>query len=331
MNKIRKFFLLGLFFVFGLMNAVSQQLPLYSQYMLNGFLINPALAGNDGYTAINLTAREQWLGLAQSPKTHSISFQTRVLKTSYISKSTSVKKKIQRPSRSGRIGLGGHIFNDKNGIIDRTGFQLTYAYHIPLNTTTNSQLSFGISANFFQFKINEEDIKLYDIDDPLILEYDKVMYIPDASFGAYFTTRDYYAGFSATQLFRASFKLGKDGSSDYRMLRHYYLTGGYSFDINGDFSLQPSVLLKTSDDINSFQVDINLKAFYQEDYWLGISYRSSDAIIIMGGIKVDQYFFGYAFDYSLSSIRKHSFGSHEIVIAVKFGSNARRYRWLNRY
>jgi hypothetical protein len=51
----------------------------------------------------------------------------------------------------------------------------------------------------------------------------------------------------------------------------------------------------------------------------------------MGGISVDKYHFGYAFDYTLKSIRKHTFGSHEFMFAVKFGDNARRYRWLKRF
>ena len=41
----------------------SQQLPLYSQYMMNKFLLNPAVAGSEGYTAFNITAREQWIGI----------------------------------------------------------------------------------------------------------------------------------------------------------------------------------------------------------------------------------------------------------------------------
>ena len=60
----------------------AQQVPMYSQYVMNGFLINPSYAGSDGYTSVNLTAREQWLGLANSPSTYAVSFQTRVLKTS---------------------------------------------------------------------------------------------------------------------------------------------------------------------------------------------------------------------------------------------------------
>ena len=71
---------------------MAQQVPLYSQYMMNGFLLNPAVAGSEGYTAINLTAREQWLGLKDAPKTHAVSGQTRILKNSYISKGSNIRK-----------------------------------------------------------------------------------------------------------------------------------------------------------------------------------------------------------------------------------------------
>ena len=87
--------------VFGIICSASfaQQVPMYSQYIMNGFLINPSFAGRDGYTTINLTVREQWVGLEQSPSTYAASFQTRILKNSYISKSTAVRKKLVKPTK----------------------------------------------------------------------------------------------------------------------------------------------------------------------------------------------------------------------------------------
>ena len=85
---MRYFIIKGYLLLLGsllLTNAFGQQLPVYSQYMMNMFLINPAIAGADGYTSVNLTAREQWLGLPDSPSTQALSFQTRLLKRSYIS------------------------------------------------------------------------------------------------------------------------------------------------------------------------------------------------------------------------------------------------------
>ena len=81
-------------FAFIAVTAMGQQVPMYSQYIMNGFLVNPSFAGSDGYTTVNLTVREQWVGMAGAPSTYAASFQTRILKNSYISKSTSVRKNI---------------------------------------------------------------------------------------------------------------------------------------------------------------------------------------------------------------------------------------------
>ncbi len=307
--------------------AEAQQIPLYSQYMMNGFLLNPAVAGSEGYTAINLTVREQWLGLKDAPKTQAISGQTRMLKNSYISKNASVRRRQRMGTRSGNVGLGGYLFNDENGPISRTGLQLTYAYHIRMRS---SQLSFGLSGIAYQFSIDDSKINLEDPNDETYLNAAKSVFVPDASAGVYYSDPHIFAGFSASQLFQSALKLGAKGYAQYQMKRYYYLTGGYDVDINDDFSLDPSFLLKASEN-GTYQLDINTKVVYNEEYWGGISYRTGGALIFMGGVRVDKFFFGYSFDYTLSSIMKRTFGSHEIMLAVKFGDNARRYRWLNRY
>ncbi len=309
-------------------DATGQQLPLYSQYMMNKFLINPAVAGSEGYTAINLTAREQWLGMKESPKTHALSAQTRVLKNSFIAKSESIKKKKSMSSRSGKVGLGAYIFDDRTGLISRTGIQITYAYHIYM--PNKGQLSFGLSGTAYQFGLDKEKIILYEPDDDLLNIATSNLIIPDANVGVYFSNPQFFAGFSASQLFQSSLKFGKQGFENYRLLRHYYLLSGYNVDVSDDIIIVPTVLIKTTENWN-FQVDIGGKMHFREDYWGGISFRTGGDVIVMGGVKVNKFYFGYAFDYTLSSIRKHSFGSHEFMIAVKFGDSARRYRWLIRY
>src|SRR5512133_1613181 len=121
----------------------AQQLPTYSQYTFNKFLLNPAAAGSDGYTTISVVAREQWVGLKETPRTHSITVDSRLLRNSFISKNASVRKKKRLSSRSGRVGWAGHIFNDHYGPLDRTGIEGTYAYHIAFD---EGQISFGLSG-----------------------------------------------------------------------------------------------------------------------------------------------------------------------------------------
>lgn len=308
-------------------SAKSQE-PVFSQYTMNKFLINPAYAGSEGYTSFNLTARQQWLGFEDAPMIQAISGQTRILKTSHISKSRSVKKRTKRRRPSGKIGLGGYLYNDKNGPIGRTGLELSYAYHLFIQ---DGQLSLGLSLSAYQFRVNTSELHTFEGYDPLIDEARGSMFIPDGSVGIYYTYQPFYVGVSAKNLFQASVKFGGDNSfTDYQQVRNYYLITGYRYDMDNDFEIEPSLLIKTTEAFN-LQADISVKGYYKRDYWLGFSYRTGNAIVTMVGIKIDKLYVGYAFDYSLNDIQRISYGSHEIMIGMNFGDNTRRYRWLNRF
>jgi type IX secretion system PorP/SprF family membrane protein len=315
-------------FIFG--TASAQQVPMYSQYVMNGFLVNPSFAGRDGYTTVNLTVREQWVGMAGAPSTYALSGQTRLLKNSYISKSTSVRKKMVKPTKGGKVGLGGYIFSDNNGIMKRTGGQAAYAYHIPMGTSGGypNDLAFGLAMTAYNYSINTDGL-VYDKDDPLMNSYDRSVFITDFNFGASFTTSKYYAGFAMTNLLRGSLIFADTSSTKRNELGHFFLTGGMKFPLNGDFVLEPSAFIKSSDMLfKSVQMDLTARVFYKDDYWAGISYRTNDAIIMLLGLKYDRFYFAYAFDFTLTDIRSQSMGTHELTLAVKFGESARRYRWI---
>jgi type IX secretion system PorP/SprF family membrane protein len=318
-------------FVFGI--TLGQQVPMYSQYIMNGFLINPSLAGLDGYTTVNLTIREQWVGMAGSPSTYAASFQTRILKDSYISKSTSVRKKFVKPTRGGKVGIGGYLFNDNNGIMRRTGAQIAYAYHIAMGRTEGipNDLSFGLALTAYQFNINTDGL-IFDAADPLLNSYDRSVFIPDFNFGASFSTSRYYAGFAMTNILRGSLIFADTSNNRNSELGNFFITGGVKFPISTDWTIEPSAFIKSSDMFfKSMQLDITARVRYKEDYWAGLSFRTNDALILLLGFNYDRYHFGYAFDFTLTDIRKQSFGTHEITLAVKFGESARRYRWINAY
>jgi type IX secretion system PorP/SprF family membrane protein len=308
-------------------HGACQQAPIYSQYMLNGFLLNPAVAGAEGYTAINITAREQWLGIQGSPSTYALSFQARIPKKSYISKSAPVRIKKKHNSSRGKVGLGGYVFNFSNGALERTGIKLTYAYHIHL---AHSQLSFGLSLLAYQFRIADDKIRLEIANDNFWSGAHKSVFIPDADVGVYYTMRNLWAGFSVDQLFESALKFGDAGYDPFIMERNYYLMGGYDIDINRDFIISPSTLVKYAEN-GKFQADISTKFYFNQSYWGGLTYRTGHSIILMGGVSVDNFVFGYAFDIGLNSIMKYSYGTHEFTFIIKFGDNARNYRWLNRF
>jgi type IX secretion system PorP/SprF family membrane protein len=332
MKYLRSLLLLALVISFN-NEGNSQQVPMYSQYIMNGYLVNPSFAGRDGYSTVTVTAREQWMGLAQNPATYAASFQTRILRNSYISKSTTVKKKLVRPSKGSRVGAGGYIFNDNNGIMRRTGLQAIYAYHINLGKEAAYQrnLSFGLALTAYQFAVNTDNL-IYDPDDPLLNTYDRSVFIPDFNFGTSYTTSRYYVGFAMTNLLRGSLLLGDADDSKRTELGHYYLTGGIKFSVAENWTIEPSAYIKSSDMVfKSIQMDLTSRVYYKEDYWAGLSWRTNDALILLLGLKYDRFYFAYAFDFTLTDIRRQSAGTHELTMALKFGESARRYRWINAF
>ena len=206
-----------------------------------------------------------------------------------------------------------------------------YAYHIPLGYTNSvpNSLSFGLAFTAYQYAINMNGA-IYNHDDPLLNTYDRSVFIPDFNFGASFTTVKYYIGFSMTNLLRGSLMFADTSSVNRKELGHYFLTGGIKIPLADKWKLEPSAFIKSSDMFfTAIQADITTRVYYRDDYWAGISYRTSNAVIGMFGLRYDRFYFGYAFDFAMTAIRSQTLGSHELTLAVKFGESARRYRWLN--
>jgi type IX secretion system PorP/SprF family membrane protein len=303
----------------------SQQLPLYSQYDMNGFLLNPAKAGSDGFTTYAISSRDHMLGFDNSPKTYAFSFQTRLMrKSSQIKKNTLFSKKVSK--RSGRVGLGGYIFNDKNGYVNRVGAQFSYAYHVYLQ---NTQVSFGLAASTFQFQLYTSDLNFRDPEVIYNQDFSNKILVPDVSTGTYVLSENYFLGLSIANLFQTRVNIGGT-PLDYRMYRHYFLMGCWRFNGEAVYSFEPSFLLKGTEKMG-FQADLQIRVYYNKGFYGGVTYRTGSAVGCMVGGKVDRFYFSYAFDYSLRSIQNYSYGSHELNVAVKLGDNARRYRWLIRY
>jgi type IX secretion system PorP/SprF family membrane protein len=225
--------------------------------------------------------------------------------------------------------LGGFIFSDKNGPVQRTGFQASYSYHLWFENST--QLSFGLAVTGYHFKINEKEINFEDPNEPwLNSDFRRGVFIPDATFGVYLLNARYSLGFSADQLFKAYVKIGSDAYKKLKMDRHYYLFGSYIFQQGSYTEFQPSFLLKMSEQLKP-QLDIGMTYIYNQSFWAGLAYRTSGAIITNIGFKHEKIYMGYAFDFTLQEIQQITYGTHELTIAFKFGDSARRYRWLDRY
>ena len=322
----------GLFIIltfFMAWRAEAQQLPVYSQYIYNKFLINPAVAGSDGYTSINLTVREQWVGYAGAPQTYSLSFQTRKLKARWSLKENLFRKTVYRPATDGKVGFGGSIFSDINGLVHRTGFTTSYSYHTWLNGQT--QLSFGLAFTGYYYKIDQRNINFDDPDEPwLNTDFRKGMFIPDFHFGTYILNRKFSAGFSAQELLEGLVKVGSQAYKDLSIERTYYIFGNYDFDIDNWNTIEPSILVKMSEQLRP-QMDLGLTYVWNNKFWTGLTFRTGSAILANVGVKKDIFFFGYSVDFTLNKIQTTTYGTHEFVVALKFGDSARKFRWLDRY
>lgn len=327
----------------------AQQMPRYSQYIMNEFLINPAVAGYDGRTSLNISARKELLGfISNTPETYSFSAQSRLLKKGFSIKSGFFGKTSFRPSSKGRVGVGINFLKDVNVAIHRTGFQFTYAYHIFIE---NSQLSFGLAGSIFQFKVSGNDFVYKDPNDIVIDGLTNGMIVPDANLGVNFMTQNYHIGLSVSQLFKSKIQFGKytdfNDTNATPFTRHYYIIGSYrrAFFRKPQWEIEPSTLIrftklsfKKNDGDVRYTAEFSAKFIYNREYWAGLSFRTSEELlsnnkelVLMLGIKLNRYYIGYSFDYGLNNLSRYTVGSHEITLSLKFGDATRRYRWLERY
>lgn len=120
------------------------------------------------------------------------------------------------------------------------------------------------------------------------------------------------------------------------MYRHYYLFGSYNFQVHVRTELQPSIMLKMSDLLKP-QADIGFNYIYDQSIFAGVAYRTGGVIVtnfrfrvVPSEVDMVSMFFGYAYDFSLNRMQKATFGSHEVMIALKFGGTSKRFRWVER-
>jgi type IX secretion system PorP/SprF family membrane protein len=281
-------------------NLYAQQDPMYSQYQFNGLIINPAYAGTHDVLSAALLYRNQWVGLPGAPKTFTFS--------------------ADAPFRKNKVGLGLDIISDKIGVSSKTGIFGIYSYKIPFAKNTLSLgLQFGFnffSSNYTGVQFSNQDNKS---DNAFSVNYSDGY--PNFGLGAYYYSEKFYLGVSLPQFVNQTFLnkfFSKPEVYRYDQANHFFLTSGYVFKINNDLSIKPSLLMKY---VNGapIEMDLNATAWFYELLGLGISYRSMDAINALSEVKVTpQLFLGYAFEYSLTSIRNYNSGTHEIMLRYNF-------------
>ncbi len=274
---------------------LGQQDPLYTQYMLNPYVINPAIAGTNNYYQIRSNHRFQWTGLQDAPITNTLS--------------------MYGPLEKQPMGIGGYIFSDVVGNTSLTGVNGTYAYNYPL--TDEVKISMGLTVGLLQYKIDGTTLNYQEENDPLEMGIES-KFIPDAKFGIYVYSSMFHVGFSASQLINNKLNFGIEATGLSRLKSHFYLTGGYKYFINRDWAVEPTLILKTVLPTPP-QLDFNTRIIYQNMVWLGLAFRTADAISVnIGYAYDDKFYFGYSYDYGITDLSNYHSGSHEVMIGFKF-------------
>ncbi|HLO58224.1 MAG TPA: type IX secretion system membrane protein PorP/SprF [Bacteroidales bacterium] len=266
----------------------AQQIPNFSMYNMNHYLVNPAATGITDRLPVSLSYRKIWAGMTNAPSVQYLSANTQV---------------------ADNMGVGARLFNFQAGPLRKTGLEGTYSYHIDVGT--EGKLSFGLSLLFYQFKLSKSEMFVKDITDELIMG-DEQMFVPDAGIGVYYYGPNYYAGIAVPQLFQRNIDLKSDAILQQKQVRHYYIHGGYIFDAGTDFKIEPSLLLKFVES-GIFQADVNALVTYKDMVNFGLSYRTSEALSFQVGYKNPDIFIGYAYDLILSGMKSNTWGSHEIL------------------
>ena len=308
----------------------AQQRPQYTQYILNNYIINPALSGIENYTDVKISNRDQWVGLNGAPQTMYLTIHTPIGKKDYKTSATSFQMPGENPrgkaywenytASQAHHGAGLSIVNDKTGLYNRLYANLSYAYHIGLSPRTNMAAGFAGGIQKLSRDASRSTYANNDPTDPAQGSTDDVYKIrPDMSAGIWLYSGDYFLGVSGQQIIPQKVSFADD-TLGFKIVPHLFLTAGYRFLISDDINAIPSVMVKYVSPVDP-QFDANIKLQYRDLFWIGASCRFKDGFAGMLGLNIGNSLnVGYAYDYTTSNLGTISKGTHEIIIGFLLGN-----------
>lgn len=273
----------------------SQQLAHISQWSNHQYAINPAHTGIKSCLEVQSTIRGQWIKMEGAPV------------TGFLTVSAPLKAK-RKKVLSGRHGMGGMVNYDQIGPFQHFNFQLSYAGHF--NFTIDNRLSLGLAAGMSQLSFDLNKSKPLTPDP--VINGSATELLPNATFGAWWNGKNYYAGLSLYNLIPMKWKnIGNNAQTSI----HGMINGGFRKAINPEFTFLPGFYLGFS---KSAPVDLQLQVMfdYQRKFSFGLGYRNTDAVIAFLGTRLgDRWRMMYSFDFVTSKLRTNTFHSHEITLS----------------
>lgn len=332
---MKKLFLIAASF-FCSATILAQAKPFYTQYILNNYILNPAVTGIENYTDIKLSNRNQWTGINGAPVTTYFSAHAPIGKEDLRTSATSFEIPGSDP-RGSRLwqeytppdphhGIGITAMNDKAGYINRWTVNGTYAYHKPLGVKTT--LSAGLSAGVTSVNLDRTKIEWGSLDpnDPAIGissgELKKLK--PELGAGLWLYSAQYFVGVSVLNIVPGKAQFVTDDKYGTFYTPNYFVTAGYRFSLTDEIMAMPSVMMQYwQPQLAGFHG--NLKLQYLDKFWVGGSYRVSDLISgysAMAGVNVSNTFnISYAYENATTSrLRNYTKNTHEIMLGFIIGN-----------
>ena len=308
--------------------ALSQEgLPIYTDYLTdNYYLIHPSMAGVANCSKVRLTGRQQWFGHDDAPKLLTLSMNGRIGKS--------------------QSAVGGILYTDKNGYHSQTGAYVTYAHHLMFsrNEVDLNMLSFGLSAGFIQYKLDETTF-LFDQPDPIIDGIVQNETNFNIDFGFSYQYLDHYAHVTFKNVLENA---GVNNDIEItNNLRRYLLSIGSVFrKLNSSWSYEPSLMFQYKDGTREFSIDINGKVYKQMEFgkiWGGVSYRTSlnaaefstssgfvsseklQQITPILGVNYNDFMFAYTYTEQTNSLVFINGGFHQFTLGYNFNCVRKKY------
>lgn len=277
-------------------SVYSQQDSQYTNYMYNTITVNPAYAGSRDALSIFGLHRSQWVGLDGAPVTNAFSMHT--------------------PISNSKIGIGLSIINDRIGPSDENSISADVSYTIP--TSEKYKLAFGIKATANLLNIDFSKLKIYNTDDNLAQNNVDNKFSPNIGAGIYYYSDKSYFGVSVPNFLETEYfdKGANDLASSTTAVKkmHYYLMGGYVFEVSENIKFKPAFLSKIVTGA-PLQVDVSGNVLFYDKLTLGVAYRWDAAMSALAGFQLsDSWFVGYGYDMEVTKLSNYNSGSHEIFL-----------------
>ena len=280
----------------GSLTINAQQVPMYTHYMDNTLVINPAYAGSRDALTITGLYRSQWVGFDGAPVTQTLT--------------------MHAPLSNEHIGLGLSVLNDKIGPTNNTSVFADFAYIMQL--TKKSKLALGLSAGVNMFQANLTNLLLDQQSDPAFQNNINNHITPNFGFGAYYYQERFYAGISVPSLLQNNYS-GTNQENGNTLIsseqRHYFLIAGTIFNLSDNLAFKPTALLKVTSSAPA-EADFTASFILMKKLLLGAMFRSGDAVGLLIGLDLtEQLHLGYSFDWSYGlETYKYNNGSHELIL-----------------